>query len=100
MFRVDQLDFRGQSTAFKWYSAGCRTLGDLTAGNGGVKLSPIQEIGIRFYDGQRSIIRQTGTTLTLSSLPLSPDINDRMPRDEAKAIFDLIKPIGDVAQWV
>lgn len=22
------------------------------------------------------------------------DINDRMPREEAKAIFDLIKPIG------
>lgn len=62
----------GQSTAFKWYSAGCRTLDDLTAGKGGIKLNPVQEIGIRFYD----------------------DINERMPRLEAKAIFDLIKPIA------
>jgi hypothetical protein len=33
-----------------------------------------------------------------STLSLSTDINDRMPREEAKAIFDLIKPIGIVAQ--
>lgn len=43
--------YPGQSTAFKWYSAGCRTLDDLTAGKGGIKLNPVQEIGIRFYDG-------------------------------------------------
>ncbi|KAF8970645.1 hypothetical protein BDZ97DRAFT_1790287 [Flammula alnicola] len=62
----------GQSIAFQWYSAGCRTLDDVKAGKGGVKLTPVQEIGLRFYD----------------------DINDRMPRAEAKAIFDLIKPIA------
>ncbi|TFK36111.1 hypothetical protein BDQ12DRAFT_714349 [Crucibulum laeve] len=62
----------GRSTAFKLYAAGCRTLEDVKAGKGGVKLSPAQEIGVRFYD----------------------DINDRMPREEAKAIFDLIKPIA------
>lgn len=27
------------------------------------------------------------------------DINERMPRLEAKAIFDLIKPIGDVVRY-
>lgn len=62
----------GRSTAFKWYAAGCRTLDDISAGKFGVSLSRAQEIGIRFYD----------------------DINDRMPRIEAKAIFDLIKPIA------
>lgn len=42
----------GQSTAFKWYSAGCRTLEDVRVGKNGVTLSPAQEIGLRFYDGQ------------------------------------------------
>ncbi|KAF8882840.1 hypothetical protein BD779DRAFT_905556 [Infundibulicybe gibba] len=62
----------GQSTAFKWYANGCRTLEDILAGKGGIKLTPAQEIGIRFYD----------------------DINDRMPRSEATALFDLIRPIA------
>jgi DNA polymerase lambda len=62
----------GQSTAFKWYSAGCRTLDDLTAGKGGVTLSTVQEIGIHFYDGQRSM-RRICTALTLPSL--SPQIS-------------------------
>ncbi|KAJ8690503.1 hypothetical protein PTI98_011928 [Pleurotus ostreatus] len=62
----------GQSTAQKWYANGCRTLEDLKNGKSGVKLSPAQEIGLKFYD----------------------DINARMPRDEAKALFDLIKPIA------
>ncbi len=29
------------------------------------------------------------------NLTQMPDINSRMPRDEAKALFDLIQPIGD-----
>ncbi|KAJ7123756.1 hypothetical protein C8R44DRAFT_620870 [Mycena epipterygia] len=62
----------GQSTAYKWYAAGCRSLDDLMAGKGGVTLTPAQKIGIKFYD----------------------DINDRMPREEAKALFELIKPIA------
>lgn len=44
----------GQSTTFKWYASGCRTLDDIKSGKGGVKLTPAQEIGVRFYDGQRS----------------------------------------------
>ncbi|KAF8624035.1 hypothetical protein AX15_006059 [Amanita polypyramis BW_CC] len=64
--------FQGQSTAFKWYTAGCRTLEDLVSGKGGVKLNQVQEIGIKYYS----------------------DVNSRMPRDEAKGIFDLIKPIA------
>ncbi|KAF7760039.1 hypothetical protein Agabi119p4_11734 [Agaricus bisporus var. burnettii] len=62
----------GQSTAFKWYSAGCRTLEDLRSQKGGVRLSSVQMIGLQYYD----------------------DINDRMPRSEAKAIFELVKPIA------
>ncbi|GLB44450.1 putative DNA polymerase beta palm [Lyophyllum shimeji] len=62
----------GPSTAYQWYSAGCRTLKDVLAGKGGVKLCPAQKLGIRFYE----------------------DINQRMPREEAKEIFGLIKPIA------
>ncbi|KAG6907586.1 hypothetical protein DXG01_008343, partial [Tephrocybe rancida] len=62
----------GQATAYQWYAAGCRSLTDVVAGKGGVKLTPAQEIGIRFYD----------------------DINERMPREEAKEIFELIKPMA------
>ncbi|KAJ8469776.1 hypothetical protein ONZ45_g16781 [Pleurotus djamor] len=61
----------GQSTAYKWYANGCRTLQDLKDGKGGVKLSTAQKIGLEYYD----------------------DINSRMPREEAKAIFETIKPI-------
>lgn len=53
-----------------------------------MKLSTAQEIGLRFYDGWSLYL------ITFSSHPLTADINDRMPRGEAKAIFDLIKPIG------
>ncbi|PPQ85750.1 hypothetical protein CVT25_003068 [Psilocybe cyanescens] len=62
----------GQTIALRWYLAGCRTLEDLKVGKGGVKLSAVQKIGLQFYD----------------------DINDRMPRAEAKHIYDLIKPIA------
>ncbi|CAA7262003.1 unnamed protein product [Cyclocybe aegerita] len=62
----------GQSIAFQWYAAGCRTLEDLQAGKGGVKLSHVQRIGLQHYD----------------------DINSRMPRAEAREIFELIKPIA------
>ncbi|KAJ7735899.1 hypothetical protein B0H16DRAFT_124593 [Mycena metata] len=62
----------GQQTAYQWYAAGCRSLKDLKAGKGGVTLTPAQKIGIEFYD----------------------DINDRMPREEAQALFELIKPIA------
>ncbi|KAG6844101.1 hypothetical protein H0H87_009776 [Tephrocybe sp. NHM501043] len=34
----------GQSTAYQWYAAGCRSLADVVAGKGGVKLTPAQEI--------------------------------------------------------
>ncbi|KAJ3568687.1 hypothetical protein NP233_g5553 [Leucocoprinus birnbaumii] len=62
----------GQSTAFKWYAAGSRTLDDLRNQKGGVCLNSVQVIGLQHYD----------------------DINSRMPRSEAKAIFDLIKPLA------
>ncbi|KAJ3501191.1 hypothetical protein NLJ89_g9450 [Agrocybe chaxingu] len=62
----------GLSIAFQWYAAGCRTLEDLRAGKGGVKLSHVQRIGLQYYD----------------------DINSRMPRAEAREIFEMIKPIA------
>jgi DNA polymerase lambda len=41
----------GQTTAFKWYASGCRSLDDVKARKGGIKLSAVQEIGVRFYEG-------------------------------------------------
>ncbi|KAG1807102.1 uncharacterized protein BJ212DRAFT_765242 [Suillus subaureus] len=64
----------GRQIAHMWYNNGCRTLDDIRARKGGIKLSHVQEIGLHFYD----------------------DINDRMPRSEAESIFNLIKPIGKV----
>ncbi len=45
----------GQSTAFKWYSAGCRTLEDLRHNKGGVRLNPAQLIGLQYYDGIEAV---------------------------------------------
>lgn len=42
----------GVKTAYMWYSAGARTLEDVLAGRGGVRLTAQQEIGIRYYDGK------------------------------------------------
>jgi DNA polymerase lambda len=55
----------------------------------GVVLSKPQEIGLRFYDGARLSLH---SSRGLSDVPA--DINDRMPREEAGALFDLIKPIA------
>ncbi|KXN90758.1 DNA polymerase lambda [Leucoagaricus sp. SymC.cos] len=63
---------KGRSTAFKWYCTGCRTLEDLRNQKGGVRLNSVQLIGLQYYQ----------------------DINSRMPRSEAKSIFDLIKPLA------
>ncbi|KAG0706233.1 hypothetical protein DFH29DRAFT_798644 [Suillus ampliporus] len=62
----------GRQIASMWYNNGCRTLDDVRAQKGGIKLSHVQEIGLRFYD----------------------DINVRMLRSEAESIFNLIKPIA------
>lgn len=51
MFSVWLMEL-GQSTAFQWYAAGCRTLMDLEQGKGDVKLSAIQKIGLQYYDGK------------------------------------------------
>ncbi|KAF8548405.1 hypothetical protein OG21DRAFT_1423134 [Imleria badia] len=62
----------GRHTAFAWFASGLRTLDDVRARKCGLKLSTVQEIGLKFYD----------------------DINSRMPRDEARRIFEMIKPIA------
>ncbi|KAL4244509.1 DNA polymerase type-X family protein [Abortiporus biennis] len=59
----------GPTTAHKWFNQGCRTLEDI---RNKITLTKAQEIGLRFYD----------------------DINERMPRQEALDIFNLIKPIA------
>ncbi|KAI6148010.1 hypothetical protein BKA82DRAFT_4147199 [Pisolithus tinctorius] len=62
----------GRSTAFAWYASGYRTLDDIKANSKSLRLSPAQEIGLKFYD----------------------DINSRMPREEAARIFSTIKSIA------
>ncbi|KAI0799730.1 Nucleotidyltransferase [Irpex lacteus] len=62
----------GQKTAYQWYASGCRSLDDIREGKFGAKLSSAQQIGLKFYD----------------------DINTRMPRNEAKEIFGIIKTIA------
>ncbi|KAF9239466.1 hypothetical protein BU15DRAFT_46657, partial [Melanogaster broomeanus] len=62
----------GRQTAFVWFASGLRTLDDVREGKGGLKLSTVQEIGLKYYD----------------------DINSRMPREEAAKIFSIIKPIA------
>jgi len=74
-----------------WYNNGCRTLDDIRARKGGIKLSPAQEIGLRFYDGWLSISSCVGAS---NYYFFWSDINSRMPRSEAETIFNMIKPIG------
>ncbi|EMD30953.1 hypothetical protein CERSUDRAFT_163631, partial [Gelatoporia subvermispora B] len=57
----------GLNTARKWYNRGCRTLQDLNEGKGGVQLSHVQQIVVKYY----------------------ADINSRMPRAEAAEILAL-----------
>ncbi|KAI6003223.1 hypothetical protein F5J12DRAFT_783656 [Pisolithus orientalis] len=40
----------GRSTAFAWYASGHRTLDDIKANSKSLRLSPAQEIGLKFYD--------------------------------------------------
>ncbi|KAH9985907.1 Nucleotidyltransferase [Russula vinacea] len=62
----------GQSTAYAWYFAGCRTLEDIKERKFGIELSQAQVLGLKYYD----------------------DINTRMPREEATEIFGEIKSIA------
>lgn len=41
------------------------------------------------------MVRRAAPRLNSSSLDHSTDINARMPREEAEAIFNLIKPVGE-----
>lgn len=70
--------------------SGCRTLDDVKAGKGGVELHPAQKIGLQHYDGNYACAQE----VPLMSKFLITDINDRMPRDEARTIFDMIERIG------
>jgi DNA polymerase lambda len=44
----------GQSTAYAWYLTGCRTLEDIEKRKGGIELSRVQIIGLKYYDGALS----------------------------------------------
>ena len=77
--------------ARQWLAAGCRTLDDIRAGKHGVRLSAAQKTGLKYYDGEACHCAGFSGECRLK---LFADINARMPREEAQAIFDLIKPVG------
>ncbi|KAH9886677.1 hypothetical protein C8Q73DRAFT_714869 [Cubamyces lactineus] len=62
----------GANTAMKWYNNGCRTLEDVAARKGGIKLSTEQMIGLKYYK----------------------DINTRIPRAEVAEIYSKVKAIA------
>ena len=57
IFATSRMAQTGVKTAYTWYSAGARTLGDVLAGKGGIRLTAQQEIGIRYYDGKSVCFR-------------------------------------------
>lgn len=59
----------GRHTAFKWYNSGCRTLDDIFARKGGIKLSACQEIGLKHY---------AGTSTPPQTLPVPTSINNHL----------------------
>lgn len=58
----------GTTVAYDWYSRGLRTLEDVKQRRFGIKLTAAQDIGVKYYE----------------------DLASRMPREEAKDIFDQI----------
>ncbi|KAH8114995.1 Nucleotidyltransferase [Phellopilus nigrolimitatus] len=62
----------GLNTAHNWYAAGCRTLEDIKQRKGGIQVTYVQEIGLKYYD----------------------DINQRIPRSEVTEIWNMIRPIA------
>jgi DNA polymerase lambda len=89
-----QLPFSGQSTAYAWYLAGRCTLEDIKQRKGGVELSHVQQIGLKYYDGARcSFTSDKKQRLFVDRHRI--DINARMSREEASEIFGEIKSIGE-----
>jgi Fingers domain of DNA polymerase lambda len=91
---VLKLPFSGQSTAYTWYLAGCRTLEDIKQRKGGIELSHVQQIGLKYYDGAWcSFTSDKKRQLFVDRHRI--DINARMSREEASEIFGEIKSIGE-----
>jgi len=103
----------GPILARQWYLEGLRTLDDVRDRKNGIKLSPHQEVcgssrsvllgclvltdelhslklGLKYYDGRVPTVQHAMQWL-ITSLE---DLNSRMPRDEARDIFERIKEIG------
>ncbi|KAG8783713.1 hypothetical protein FRC15_004673 [Serendipita sp. 397] len=62
----------GRQLGYDWSRLGLRSLDDVRRRKGGIKLTPAQELGLKYYD----------------------DLDTRMPRQEAKDIFDKIHSIA------
>ena len=87
---------QGQSIAYAWYFSGCRTLDDIRERKGGIKLSSVQEIGLKYYDG--TTLCHVGLD-NGSDICTITDINTRMPREEARDIFEEIRSIGESSRF-
>jgi len=104
----------GPILARQWYLEGLRTLDDVRDRKNGIKLSPHQEVrvdssrsvllggfvltdgfhslklGLKYYDGRVPTVQHAMQRL----ITALEDLNSRMPRDEARDIFERIKEIG------
>ncbi|EPQ56001.1 DNA polymerase beta, N-terminal domain-like protein, partial [Gloeophyllum trabeum ATCC 11539] len=70
----------GSQTAFQWYAAGCKTLDDVRARKGGIKVSSVQELGLKYYDGKSRTIRTPPSLIALRGPMISRHQRSYAPR--------------------
>jgi Fingers domain of DNA polymerase lambda len=75
----------GQSTAYAWYLAGCRTLQDVKQRKGGIHLSQAQVIGLKYYDGALSHATRYITLIVVKQISIRGCHEKRLVRYSGKS---------------
>ena len=68
-------------TARIWYNNGCKTLEDIAARKGGVRLSYAQEIGLKYYADAQNLLCRDNVLLTLPPRYQYPNTQGRGERN-------------------
>ena len=68
-------------TARIWYNNGCKTLEDIAARKGGLRLSYAQEIGLKYYTGAKNLLYPGNVLLTLPPRYQYPNTQRRGERN-------------------